>query len=152
MSGGTFLGNSKKYTTKNAEHYSHYGEDKNLIENFTKTFGEPFDNKIHKITDFINEKEITLANIKFNIIPTPDAYDIEIPEINSIYTHTLGSDCHSIIAGVDHAKNILKTLKEYINKNYNLVLTCHYIPENINAVKTKIAYINKLFRNCKHRS
>ena len=35
-------------------------------------------------------------------------------------------------------------LKKDIQKNYNLILTSHYIPEDINAVKVKIAYIKRL--------
>ena len=56
----------------------------------------------------------------------------------------LGSDCHSIIAGVENANNMIKTLKSYIEKNYNLILTSHYIPESIDAVKTKVSYIETL--------
>lgn len=56
----------------------------------------------------------------------------------------LGSDCHSIIADVEHANAIIETLKGYIKKNYNLILTSHYIPESINAVDTKISYVETL--------
>lgn len=144
MGGGTFLKNNKKYATKVADDYGHHGGGKTLIDNFTKAFGEPFDKNIHSITDYIDKEKITLADIEMNIIPNDEAYDIEIPEINSIYTHMLGSDCHSIIAGVDHANALIYTLKGYISKNYNLILTSHYVPEDINAVKTKIAYIETL--------
>ena len=144
MGGGTFLKDSKKYATKKADEYGHIGGGKALVDNFTKVFGESFDNNIHHVTDYINEGTITLADIKMNIIPTSDAFDIEIPEINSIYTHMLGSHCHSIIAGVDHANAIIDTLKGYIEKNYNLILTSHYIPEDIKAVDTKISYIETL--------
>ena len=144
MGGGTFLKDSKKYTTKKADEYGHTGGGKVLVDNFTKAFGESFDNNIHHVTDYINGGTITLADIKMNVIPTGDAFDIEIPEINSIYTHMLGSDCHSIIAGVDHANAMIDTLKGYIEKNYNLILTSHYIPEDIKAVDTKIAYIETL--------
>ena len=144
MGGGTFLKDSKKYATKKADEYGHIGGGKALVDNFTKAFGESFDNNIHNVTDYINGGTITLADIKMNIIPTGDAFDIEIPEINSIYTHMLGSDCHSIIAGVDHANAMINILKGYIEKKYNLILTSHYIPEDIKAVDTKIAYIETL--------
>ena len=144
MGGGTFLKDSKKDTTKKADEYGHTGGGKVLVDNFTKAFGESFDNNIHHVTDYINGGTITLADIKMNIIPTGDAFDIEIPEINSIYTHMLGSDCHSIIAGVDYANAMIDILKGYIEKNYNLILTSHYIPEDIKAVDTKIAYIETL--------
>ena len=144
MGGGTFLKDSKKYATKKAFEYGHTGGGKTLVDNFTKVFGESFDNNIHNVTDYINDGTITLADIKMNIIPTSDAFDIEIPEINSIYTHMLGSDCHSIIAGANHANAMVDTLKGYIEKNYNLILTSHYIPEDIKAVYTKISYIETL--------
>ena len=144
MGGGTFLENSKKYSTHNADSYGHSGGGKALIYGFTKAFGEIFDNKIHNITDYIEKGEITLADIKLNIIPTNDVYDIEIPEINSIYTHMLGSDCHYIIAGVAHASLMIEILKGYLDKNYNLILTSHYAPEELDAVKTKIVNIETL--------
>lgn len=144
MGGGTFLENTKKYSTHNANEYGHNGGGKNLIDNFAKTFGKSFDSKIHHVTNYIDQGEITLADITFNIIPTSEAYDIEIPEINVIYTHMLGSNCHSIIAGKDHANIILSTLQSYIEKKYNLILTSHYIPETLDAVKTKIAYIKNI--------
>lgn len=144
MGGGTFMSNAKKYATHNADEYGHNGGGKALVDNFTKAFGQVFDNNIHSVTDYIEDGKITLADIYMNIIPTNDGYDIEIPEINSIYTHMLGSDCHSIIAGVEHVTAMVETLKEYIKKNYNLIFTSHYIPEDINAVKTKIAYIETL--------
>lgn len=144
MGWGTFLKDAKKFATHNADQYGHQGGGKKLIDSFTKFFGEPFDSKIHDVTNYIEQGELTLADIKMNIIPTTEAYDIEIPEINSIYTHMLGSDCHSIIDGVDHAKALIETLKGYLEKNYNLIFTSHYIPEDINAVKTKISYIETL--------
>ena len=144
MGGGTFLKDAKKYATHNADEYGHIGGGKALVDNFTKAFGESFDNNIHSVTDYIEAGKITLADIEMNIIPTNEGYDIEIPEINSIYTHMLGSDCHSIIAGVEHANAMIETLKGYIAKNYNLIFTSHYIPEDIKAVDTKIAYIETL--------
>ena len=144
MGGGTFLKDAKKYATHNADEYGHTGGGKTLVDNFTRIFGESFDNNIHSVTDYIEKTKITLADIEMNIIPTNEGYDIEIPEINSIYTHMLGSDCHSIIAGVEHANTLLETLKGYIHKNYNLILTSHYIPEELSAVDTKIAYIETL--------
>lgn len=152
IAGGTFLKNVKKYTTHHADKYNNRGPGRDLITKFTNNFGDIFDNNSHKITNYIDERTITIADIRFNIIPTDEAYDIEIPEINSIYTHMLGSNCHSIITSVEHAKSMIVTLKEYISKNYNLILTSHYIPEDINAVKAKISYIENLLNIAKDSS
>lgn len=144
MGGGTFMRDAKKYATHNALEYGHNGGGKVLIDNFASSFGESFDNNIHSVNNYIEESKITLADIEMNIIPTNEGYDIEIPEINSIYTHMLGSKSHSIIAGLEQANAMIQTLKMYINKNYNLILTSHYIPEGIEAVKEKISYIESL--------
>ena len=152
IAGGTFLKNVKKYTTHHADKYNNRGPGRDLITKFTNNFGDIFDNNSHKITNYIDERTITIADIRFNIIPTDEAYDIEIPEINSIYTHMLGSNCHSIITSVEHAKSMIVTLKEYISKNYNLILTSHYIPEDINAIKAKISYIENLLNIAKDSS
>ncbi len=116
MSGGTFLKDNKKYATHSASEYGHEGGGKALTDNFTKAFGQSFDNNIHNVTDYINDGSLTIADINFNIISTSEAFDIEIPEINCLYTHMLGSDCHSIIAGVNHANATLETLESYLKK------------------------------------
>lgn len=144
MSGASFLKGKKKYATHQADLYGHEGGGKALIDGFKKSFGDIFDGTIHQVTDYIDEESITIADIKMNIIPTNEAYDIEVPEINSLYVHMLGSDVHSIVAGVSHAKAMIETLKGYLDKNYILILTSHYIPEGIEAVSVKILYLETL--------
>ncbi len=144
MAGGTFLEKAKKYANKTADEYGHNGGGKALIDNFTKQFGDNFDSKIHTVTNYITDDNIVLADISMNIIPTSEAFDIEIPEIKTTYTHMLGHDCHSIVAGKDHADHIISTLREYIKKGYNLILSSHYTPEDLKDIETKIEYLEKL--------
>lgn len=142
--GATFLPDIPKYATQNAADFSSNGGGKTLIDNFTATFGEIFDRSIHKITNFIEERKITIGDIDFIIKQTNDAFDIEIPEINTVYTHMLGHDCHSIVAGSEHADTIITQLKDYIAKGYDLILTSHYTPENLKDAETKISYLENL--------
>lgn len=142
--GATFLPSAKKYATKHADAYGHNGGGKALIDNFTNAFGEIFDNSIHTTTNFIENGENIIAGIKFEIIDKPEGFDIVIPEINAVYTHMLGHDCHSIVAGSGHADAIIAELQEYLAKGYDLVLTSHYTPEDLKDVKTKIAYLEEL--------
>lgn len=144
MAGGTFLPDAKKYATKNADEYGHNGGGKGLIDNFTNVFGNVFDNSIHTVTDYIGEGKVNIGGIDFNITVTNEAFDIEIPEINAVYTHMLGHDCHSIVAGSNHADAIIIQLTDYINKGFDLILTSHYTPEDLKDVKTKMAYLNEL--------
>lgn len=142
--GATFLPKVPKYATQNAKDYAEKGGGKALIKNFSDTFGDIFDDSIHQITDIIEAGKVTICGIEFIIKLTSEAFNIEIPEINSVYTHMLGHDCHSIVAGTEHADMIIKELQGYIEKGYDLILTSHYTPEDLKDAKQKIAYIKSL--------
>ena len=149
--GATFLPDVPKYATQNAVDYSENGGGKALIESFTNAFGEAFDNSIHKITDVIEAGKVTIGGIGFEIKQTAEAFDIAIPEINAVYTHMLGHDCHSIVAGAGHADGIIAELRSYIEKGYDLILTSHYTPEDLKDAQTKIDYLEnlkKIAANC----
>ncbi len=142
--GATFLPNVPKYSTANAVEYSKNGGGKGLINNFTAAFGSIFDNSVHQITNVIPEGKLTVGGIDFIITQTHEAFDTEIPEINAVYTHMLGHDCHSIVAGAGHADGIIAQLNGYIAKGYSLILTSHYTPEDLKDAAAKIAYLENL--------
>lgn len=142
--GAGFMPNVPKYATQNAADYSQNGGGKALIDNFTGAFGGIFDNSVHKITNIINEGKINIGGIDFVIKQTGEAFDIEIPEIKAVYTHMLGHDCHSIVAGAGHADAIIAQLNEYIARGYDLILTSHYTPEDLKDAQTKIDYLEEL--------
>lgn len=87
---------------------------------------------------------MTIGGMDFIIHPTDEAFDVEIPEINAVYTHMLGHDCHSIVAGAGHADGIIAQLKEYQTKGFDLILTSHYTPEDLKDAQTKIDYLEDL--------
>ncbi len=142
--GAVFLPESPKYATQNAVEYSKNGGGKSLIENFAKAFGDIFDSSVHQITNIIGEGEIVIGGIRFIITQTAEAFDVEIPEINAVYTHMLGHDCHSIVAGADHADGLIAELRHYITKGYDLILTSHYTPEDLKDAEAKIAYLENV--------
>ena len=142
--GAAFLPNVPKYATQNAVDYSANGGGKALVDNFTSTFGEIFDHSIHKAANVIGEGKVTIGGIDFEIKQTPEAFDIVIPEINAVYTHMLGHDCHSIVAGAGHADGIIAELQSYMEKGYDLILTSHYTPEDLKDAQTKIDYLENL--------
>lgn len=151
--GATFLPDVPKYATQNAKEYSENGGGKALINNFTGAFGEIFDNSVHNITNVIEAGKITIGGIDFVIKQTNEAFDVEIPEINAVYTHMLGHDCHSIVAGAGHADAMIAELRSYIEKGYDLILTSHYTPEDLKDAETKIAYLEdlkKIAADCKN--
>lgn len=144
MAGAHFLPGVKKYATVNADIYGHEGGGRALIDNFAEAFGAAFDNSIHTVTDMLEAGPVTIGGIDFIIQPTADAFDIEIPEVNAVYTHMLGHDCHSIVAGPAHADALIAELQGYLHKGCALILTSHYTPEDLKDVETKIAYLKTL--------
>ncbi len=142
--GASFLPQIPKYATQRAKDYATAGGGKALIDNFSDMFGKIFDSSVHEITNIIKEGKVTLAGIDFIIKQTAEAFDVEIPEINAVYTHMLGHDCHSIVAGSKHADALIEQLSEYIEKGYSLILTSHYTPEDLKDAQTKIDYLKRL--------
>ena len=142
--GASFLPDAAKYATRNAAEYSESGGGKALIDNFAGAFGDVFDSSLHKISNIIGAGKITVGGIDFIITQTAEAFDVEIPEINAVYTHMLGHDCHSIVAGAGHADAMIAELQSYISKGYDLILTSHYTPEDLKDAETKIAYLESL--------
>lgn len=96
--GATFLPEVPKYATANAADYATQGGGKALVDQFAAAFGASFDASIHPITHVMEEGALRIGGIDFVIHQTQEAFDVEIPEINAVYTHMLGHDCHSIVA------------------------------------------------------
>lgn len=142
--GGSFLPNAPKYATPNAKQYTEQGGGKALIDNFSNIFGQAFDSSVHKIDNLISKGPLNIGGIDLVIKTTADAFDVEIPEINAVYTHMLGHDCHSIVAGTAHADALIAELRDYIAKGYSLILTSHYTPEDLKDAEIKIAYLENL--------
>lgn len=142
--GATFLPDVPKYATQNAFDFSKNGGGKALIDNFTGAFGEIFDASVHPITNVIEPGKVTIGGIDFINKQTADAFDIEIPEINAVYTHMLWYDCHSIVAGAGHTDAMIAKLRSYIEKGYDLILTSHYTPEDLKDAQIKIDYLENL--------
>lgn len=142
--GAAFLSDAPKYATVNAVEYSRQGGGKALIDQFTAAFGSSFDSSIHSVTHTLTEGETVIGGIRFVIHQTAEAFDVEIPEINAVYTHMLGHDCHSIVAGAGHADAMIAQLQGYIQSGYDLILTSHYTPEDLKDAETKIRYLEEL--------
>lgn len=144
--GGKFLEGRgvKKYATERAKEYGEHGGGSALINNFVKAFGKDFDGTTHEITEILSGGKTNIGGIDFIIVPNEEAFNIEIPEINAVYAHMLGHDCHSIVAGEKHADAIIAELEGYTRKGFTFILTSHYTPEDLKDAETKINYIKDL--------
>ena len=142
--GAGFLPKVPCYGTKSSVEYNSTGGGAGLIAKFKGAFGDSFDASVAGADHILADGETEIGGIKLRITSNAEAYDIEIPEINCVYTHMLGHDCHSIVAGPAHAEGIVARLVDYIGRGFDLVLTSHYTPENLKDVQTKIDYVQRL--------
>ena len=142
--GASFLPEVPAYGTASSIAYNSTGGGAALVANFHKAFGGSFDESLCAVDHVLEEGETEIAGIRFLVKPNAEAYDLEIPEIHCVYTHMMGHDCHSIVAGCPHADGILSQLNYYLRKGFDLVLTSHYTPEDPKDVRTKIAYLTEL--------
>jgi hypothetical protein len=141
---GTFLPHIRRYSTRNAYEFATKRGGKHMVDGFVEVFGNLFDSNVLPITDFIEGDGVAIAGITFRIIRTNDAFDVEIPEANLMYTHMLGHDSHSIVPSIDLAEALIEQLRGFIARGYALILSSHHAPESLEDVKTKISYLEKL--------
>ena len=120
------------------------GSVKGLIDGFVESFGDSYDGTIPAVTEVIEPGTLTFGGIEFVITEGTDGFDIVIPEINCAFTHMVGADVHNIMPGVDAMDALAAQMQAYIDADYALILSSHYVPETIDAAKTKLAYVQKM--------
>ena len=147
--GGTIFKNIKGYASAGTIKSMKEGTIHNLVTGFETAFRGTFAKEYHEITDVLTESKVNIGGFELNITYHDENIEIEFPQIKCVYTHMLGHDCHSIVAGEAHANAIIEQLNGYIAKGYNLILSSHYTPETLEDVKTKIAYLEGIKRIAK---
>lgn len=144
--GADFYGDYDIYATGNAvDSWGENGSIKVLTDGFVTSFGDAVEEKMPQNIKLIETGDkINIGGIDFNIIEAgDDAYSIEIPEINCVYRHMMGSKCHNIIPSLEYIDAEIETLESYEGKGYTLILTSHYDPEGQGAIAEKIDYMTK---------
>lgn len=137
------FGDVTVYTTENAlANWGEGGSIRALTDGFVESLGDTVAADHPSEATLVNFGDtVTLAGVDFIIRDEgDDAYGIEIPAINCVYIHMLGSDCHNILTSKEHISAFAEELKGF---DYDLVLTSHYVPEGQEAVEAKIAYLEK---------
>ena len=142
--GATIFKDVKGYASNGTIKSMKEGTIHNLVTGFEKSFNGAFAKELHEITDVLEDEFVDISGFKLHITYNEENVEIEFPQINAVYTHMLGHDSHSIVAGKDHADAMINKLKEYIKKGYKLVLSSHHTPENLEDVKEKIEYLENL--------
>ena len=142
--GGTIFKDVRGYASSGTIKSMKEGTINNLVTGFETSFGGAFAKEYHHITDILRDNKVNIGGFELNITYHDENIEIEFPQINCVYTHMLGHDCHSIVAGENHANVIIEQLKGYKEKGYNLILSSHYTPETLTDVDTKIAYLENI--------
>lgn len=131
------------YTTESAlASWGEGGSVRRLTDGFVQIFGDDIATSMPESAKIVTYGDtVTLAGLDFVIRNEGDeGFGVEIPAINCVYLHMMGSDCHSILTGEGHINAFIEELKSF---DYTLVLTSHYAPEGEEAVQVKIAYLEK---------
>ena len=131
------------YATENAlANWAEGGSIRALTDGLIVTFGDtvaadhPAEARLVQFGD-----TLTLAGLNFVVRNEgDDAYGVEIPALNVIYIHMMGSTTHNILTSIDHIRAFQSELEGF---HYALVLTGHNVPEGMDAVQAKIAYLGK---------
>lgn len=147
--GETILKGVKGYASEGTIKSMKDGTIHNLVTGFEKSFNGAFAKEFHEITDILTDEKVSIGGFELKITYHEENIEIEFPQIGCVYTHMLGHDWHSIVAGEEHANAIIEQLKRYKANGYNLVLSSHYTPETLKDVDTKIAYLEELKRLAK---
>ena len=132
------------YFTPNMLDYWKNGFGAVMKAGIPKAFGAIVDSNFYKPTVMLKEGAIEIAGIKLIINTTYDGFDIEIPEINTVYVHILGHDVHSEILSVAHLDSSIVNFKKYLNKGYQTYLSAHYGVESQKDMAVKVAYLLKM--------
>ena len=131
------------YATENAlANWAEGGSIRALTDGFIVTFGDAVAADHPANAQIVNFGDtVALAGLDFVIRNEgDDAYGVEIPAMNIIYIHMLGSSTHNILTSVDHINAFKAELEGF---DYDLVLTGHNAPEGRDAVQTKIDYLTR---------
>ena len=142
--GGNWYGQAKSHATASAAKAIGSGGTKALTDSLGQAFGAGFNTDMPKIDVILKAGTNTISGITFEIIDAGDSYDIVVPGINVIYTHMLGADTHSILAGKEHISAVLASLESMQAKGYALILSSHHTPETQADVAAKIADVTKV--------
>ncbi|MDR0875084.1 MAG: hypothetical protein LBN12_02615 [Clostridiales Family XIII bacterium] len=144
LAAASFLPDIPVYATKKADEFANIGGGRALLDNFAEAFGPAFDTSIPKVTHTLAAGLVDLAGFTLDIVPSKDAFDIEIPALGLAYIHMLGHDRHSIVAGASHADALIAQLKDLLSRGFGMILTSHHHPEDAKDARTKADYLQSL--------
>ncbi|MBQ9419197.1 MAG: hypothetical protein IJU31_02345 [Synergistaceae bacterium] len=146
-------GEVKIYATENAlKSWQENGGVWNLTQSFIQALGDNVAEDLPGAAEIVEEgTSLNLAGVEFKIRHSSDGedYDIEIPAINAVYRHMMGSKTHNILPAVPYIEAEIADLKNYLDRGFTMVLTSHNAPEGRKAIEEKISYLEKVLELAK---
>lgn len=115
-----------------------------LVPGFVEAFGDIFDGNLPTEFELVEAGTMTIGGVEFNIIPTTDAFDIEIPAINVYLAHMIGENTHNILPSMEAIDGMLEQMNSIKTNGYDLILSGHDIPRTIEIADEKIEYLTTL--------
>jgi len=142
--GGKMFKNVRVYTTASVQAaFQEGGHSKDLIDNFILEFGADFNGDIPEATDIIQAGKVVIGGVDFTVVEKKEGFDLEIPAINSVYTHMAGSHTHNILPGIEAIEDMARRMKHFQVKNFALILSSHETPEPYAVLAEKIRYLER---------
>lgn len=135
---------AKVYSTQLTLDYWEKGFGAVMKQGIPKIFGHTVDGSSYSPDVLLKEGATEIAGIKMVIHDTYDGFDMEIPEMKTVYVHILGHDTHSEILSMEHLDSSIVNLKRYIANGYEVFLSSHYRPETKADARTKVDYLIKM--------
>lgn len=117
------------------------GSNWTMMNGFKEAFGDALDGTFHEITEVVEPGTIEIGGMEFVITDATDGFDMVIPAINCAFIHMMGSDVHNILTSEEQIDSMIEQLNGYKDQGIQMVLTSHYMPEGMDAVDEKIAYL-----------
>ncbi len=147
--GATFINhaafaNAKVYSSETVIDYWENGFGAVMKQGIPSKFGNTIDAVMYERDVYLEDGEIEIAGIKLIITNSYDGFNVEIPEIETVYLHILGHDVHSEILSPEHLDDMIVMLKQYTKNGYETYLSSHYGPENKAEALEKTAYLEHM--------
>lgn len=143
--GASFLPHIPVYTTRKSYNFCVNGVGRSVINQHRELFGDDVDVEVSQNIIILNEgEEIEIAGIEMRIVKGVDFFDIEIPEIKAVHTHTLCHNTHSVVFNPKSAKMLARRLTRYLKGGYEIFMTSHHSFEGPEKARASVIYLNSL--------
>ena len=119
------------------------GSTKETADSVGSRAPDTWDFNYCQVNTVIEAGSVTVGGVDFEIVEYGDVYDLALPAAHAVFTHMLGGNVHSIVAGIDGADAMIAQCQKYLDDGYTLILSTHAKPEGQQAVIDKIAYLEE---------